>query len=108
MADAASLEAAASKAKKPKGGKRPPWARLLVATFLGYISTVIISAAITSVLPIDRAEATFMSLLLSGLVYVIIFLYVFAVKTWWRGLRDILIATLIAAAVLTLAKGWIF
>ncbi|MEM0986288.1 MAG: hypothetical protein AAGJ32_08580 [Pseudomonadota bacterium] len=90
---------------KPKGGKTPPWGRLLIATFLGYLTTVLISAALTSLLPIHRAEATMMSLLIAGIVYVILFLRVFAVRSWQRALIEVLAASFLAGAILLVTKG---
>ena len=96
---------------KPKKRKLPkkqpsPWPRLLIATFVGYIATVIISAGSTSLLPIHRAEATALSLFIAALIYTFIFIYVFAVPTWWRGLRDVLIATVVFAVILILRRGF--
>lgn len=95
----------AQKSRKAQGGKKPPWARLLIATLLGYVATVLISSALTSLLPIHRSEATMMSLLLAGLVYALLFVYVFAVKTWVRALRDIVGMSIAAGAVLLVTKG---
>lgn len=95
----------AQKSKKVQGGKKPPWARLVIATLLGYIATILISAALTSLLPIHRSEATMMSLLLAGLVYVVIFVYVFAVRSWWIALRGIVAVSAVSGAVLLVTKG---
>ena len=94
-----------AKPKKKAGQKKPPWARLLLATFLGYVATVLVSAALTSLLPISRAEATFMSLLIAGLVYVVIFIYVFAVRTWQKALYVVLGLCLISGVTLLVTKG---
>ena len=100
-------DATAQKLLKPKakGGKPSPWSRLLIATFLGYIATTLISAALTSALPLHRSEATMMSLLISGLVYVVVFLRVFAVKTSLRALIEVVAASLIAGGILLVTKG---
>ena len=98
----------AQPSKKARGGKKPPWARLFIATFLGYVATVLISSALTSLLPIHRSEATMMSFLLAGLVYALLFAYVFAVRSWVRALRDVLGMSLAAGAILLMTKGVIF
>jgi len=103
-----SVNAAQNPKRRAQGGKKPPWARLLIATLLGYVATVLISSALTSLLPIHRSEATMMSLLLAGLVYTMLFIYVFAVKTWVRALRDIVGMSLAAGAMLLVTKGVIF
>lgn len=96
------------KPKKRKLRKKQPspWPRLIIAILPGYIATVIISSGFTSLLPIDRPEATFLSLFIAGLIYTAIFIYVFAVPTWWRGLRDIMITTIIFGAILVLRRGF--
>ena len=99
------LVAATTKVKKPKAGKAPPWARLLIATILGYIATVLTSAALTSLLTIHRSEATMMSLLIAGLVYVVIFIRVFAVKTWVRSLIEVVGLALVSGTTLLVTKG---
>lgn len=92
-------------ARKAQGGKKPPWARLLIATFLGYIATVFASAAMTSMLTLHRSEATWLSLLLSGIVYVLIFLRVFSVKSWLRALGEVVLIGAIGGAILLVTKG---
>ncbi|MEM6898540.1 MAG: hypothetical protein AAF583_02055 [Pseudomonadota bacterium] len=92
-------------ARKVQGGKKPPWARLLIATLLGYISTALISAALTSLLPLHRSEATWLSLLISGFIYVGIFLRVFALKSWLRGLGEVALIGLLGAGILLVTKG---
>ncbi|MEL7231699.1 MAG: hypothetical protein AAGJ85_04235 [Pseudomonadota bacterium] len=108
MSDAAiapdSAKQKPARPKKKARGHPPPWGRLLNATFLGYIATALSSAAITSILPISRAEATWASLLISGLIYVVIFIYVFAVKTWQKGLYVLLGVSVISALILSVTR----
>ncbi|MEM9839349.1 MAG: hypothetical protein AAF830_09370 [Pseudomonadota bacterium] len=94
--------------QKRAGGKPAPWARLFIAILGGYFATVIVSAAVTAVLPISRGEATALSLLLSGLIYTALFVYVFAVPSWWRAFRDLTGLTLVSGLILALAKGVLF
>lgn len=95
---------------KPKAaaGKQAPWARLGIAIVPGYIATVIISAGLTSLLPIHRSEATWLSLFLAGLIYTGLFIYIFAVPTWLRALRDLVGATLVFGLILALRRGLLF
>lgn len=86
------------------GRRPPPWGRLFNATLLGYVSTVLSSAALTSLLPIPRGEATFMSFLIAGLIYVAIFIYVFAVKTWQKGLYVLLSVSVMSALILSVTR----
>lgn len=46
-----------------------------------------------------------MSLLIAGLVYVIIFIRVFAVKTWVRSLIEVVGLALVSGATLLVTKG---
>lgn len=105
MLELTELVAETLKVKKAKTGKTPPWARLSIATILGYIATVLTSSALTSILPIHRSEATMMSLLIAGLVYVIIFIRVFAVKTWVRSLIEVVGLAIASGATLLVTKG---
>ena len=93
-----------AKPKKKAGGRPPPWGRLINATLLGYVASALSSSAFTSLLPIPRAEATFMSLLIAGLIYVVIFIYVFAVKTWQKGLYVLLALSVISALILSVTR----
>lgn len=96
----------ASKPNKKAKPQPSPWPRLIIAVVPGYIATVIISSAFTALLPLHRAEATALSLFIAALVYTFIFIYTFAVSSWWRALRDILIATVIFGIALILRRGF--
>ncbi|MEM1105626.1 MAG: hypothetical protein AAGH87_04480 [Pseudomonadota bacterium] len=93
---------------KSKAGKTPPWGRLAVATLLGYIASVAASSALTSLLPVSRAESTFMSLLIVGLVYPALFIWVFARRAWWQGLRDLAVLSAGSCMVLSVTRWGLF
>ncbi|MEM6557391.1 MAG: hypothetical protein AAF642_16030 [Pseudomonadota bacterium] len=81
-----------------------PWGRLLVGTFMGYLAATCATSAFAALLPIPRSEAVYMSLILISLVWVSLFIYVFAIASWLRGLRDLTLIALIGAVILALNK----
>ncbi|MEM8936161.1 MAG: hypothetical protein AAGC77_07115 [Pseudomonadota bacterium] len=106
MADKSQSQKTMESAKK--GGKPAPWARLVIAVFLGYLAATLATGALTSLLPIQRGEQTVLSLLLVGLVYAALFVYVFALSGWSRALRDLCILCAVSGGVLVLTKGLLF
>ena len=90
---------------KPNVSRQAPWARLAVAILPGYVAAIIVSSGITALLPLSRGEATALSLLLSGLIYTGLFIYVFAVKSWRVALRDIAAATFVFGLIMLVARG---
>ncbi|MEM9054755.1 MAG: hypothetical protein AAGB16_05470 [Pseudomonadota bacterium] len=81
-----------------------PWGRLWISVILGYIAALAVTSAFTALLPIHRKEAVNLGLVLMGLVYTLIFIYVFSVPTWLRALRDVFLLTLVSAVILVLNK----
>lgn len=96
-------DTATKEAKRVTSATRP-WGRLLVGTFMGYLAATCATSAFAALLPIHRSEAVYVSLILISLVWVSLFIYVFAIASWLRGLRDLTLIALIGAAILALDK----
>ena len=94
-----------SKAKPKSKTATLPWKRLLIGIFPGYAATILITTAFVDLLPISRANQMMWALLIAGLMYTALFIYVFAVDTWVRAIRDMGIMCAVAAVALVFAKG---
>ena len=94
-----------SKAKPKSKTATLPWERLLIGIFPGYAATILITTAFVNLLPISRANQMMWALLIAGLMYTALFIYVFAVETWVRAIRDMGIVCAVAAVALVFAKG---
>ena len=92
------------KPKKQVTSATRPWGRLLVGTFMGYIAALCSTSAFVALLPIHRSEAVFLALILVSLVWVCLFIYVFAIPSWLRGFRDLTLVAILGAVVWALNK----
>lgn len=81
-----------------------PWGRLLVGTFMGYTAAICVTSAFAAILPIHRSEAVFLALVLVSIVWVGLFIYVFALRSWLRGFRDLSLLSAMGAAIWALSK----
>lgn len=71
---------------------------------MGYIAAICVTAAFAALLPLHRSEAVFLALILVNLVWVCLFIYVFSIRSWLRGWRDLTLISLIGAAIWALNK----
>lgn len=71
---------------------------------MGYIAAICSTSAFVALLPIHRSEAVFLALILVSIVWVCMFIYVFAIPSWLRGFRDLTLIAVIGAAIWALDK----
>lgn len=95
---------AVNKSRRQVTSATRPWGRLLVGTFMGYIAAICSTSAFVALLPIHRSEAVFLALILVSLVWVCLFIYVFAIPSWLRGFRDLTLVAVFGAVIWALNK----
>lgn len=71
---------------------------------MGYIAAISVTSAFTALLPIHRSQAVFLGLILVSLVWVSLFVYVFAIPSWLRGFRDLTLLAVLGGLVLAIDK----
>lgn len=80
--------------------------RALAAVFAGYLLASLASVCMAHWLPLARAEAVTVSMMLSFLVYLGAVLWCFACRTAWRAWAGMLIPCAVLGAAYCCARWW--
>lgn len=94
--------------KKVPAAKRStaPWGRLLVGFIGGYLASSLFVNAAIAILPGARHDLVMWGMMAVILVYVVLAMWCFAVRSWVIALRDMALVSALSAAV-TLLSGWV-
>ncbi|ALS34579.1 MULTISPECIES: hypothetical protein [Pseudoalteromonas] len=81
--------------------------RFFIAIVGGYFFTAVSCSLLSAILPLNKADAVLMSVSLSILIYTLVFIYAFYVKSLKTVWISILLATAAQLSLLALIKGWV-